>query len=546
MRSGIAGTNIVSASSAGIYQYNQPGPAVPGIMLDKSPVAIAFNPVTNRLYVAEMEFLGNSIKNYTVAVIDVSGRIINNLPIPNNSSYTFGMSYGIPIEISPNSIAVSPLSNLIYVSNAITGYVYVIDGRDNALVRKVHLGGFPEALAVDYGPRAPYDTSYVINQFSPTISVIFGTDFENMSFPLANASAIAVDPKTDKVFVASSESNQVSVLDTNGPEILKHIAVDSSPSSIAVNSNIDMIYLLNSGDNTVSVIDPYNDTKLASIPVGNSPSAIAVDPKTDKVFVANSGSNTVSVIDGKHYTVIDNIPVGEKPSSIAVNSNMSLIYVANSQSNTISVINEKTKNVMVDGTFNINPSNSGRIRCNGVEIATNDYVRLDVDTKCEAQANNGYRFISWSEQLGHNSSKTITASTISDSLFSSLLSCLGFKSNDNSTLNVSSYGTFVANFRGVPPPIPPEYSLALVVVILSSVLGWFLPNIASWANARRKRKSLRKYIDIHKDEPELDKLHHPKIMKEITDLYTKGKISEEQYKILKDMISDNPPDANKP
>jgi len=201
---------------------------------------------------------------------------------------------------------------------------------------------------------------------------------------------------------------------------------------------------------------------------------------------------------------------------------------------------------MVEGTFNINPSNSGRIRCNGVEIATNDYVRLDVDTKCEAQAHNGYQFVSWSEQLGHNSSKTITASSISDSLFSSLLSYLGFKSNDNSTFKASSYGHFIANFRAVPPPIPPEYSLALIGVVLSSVLGWFVPNIASWANARRKRKSLREYIDKNKDEPELGKLYHPKIMKEITDLYTKGKISEEQYKILKDMISDNLPDANKP
>jgi hypothetical protein len=49
--------------------------------------------------------------------------------------------------------------------------------------------------------------------------------------------------------------------------------------------------------------------------------------------------------------------------------------------------------------------------------STNQYVLVEFGSQCEAEANNGFQFNSWTEILGHNSSKTITRSEISNSPF---------------------------------------------------------------------------------------------------------------------------------
>jgi hypothetical protein len=93
--------------------------------------------------------------------------------------------------------------------------------------------------------------------------------------------------------------------------------------------------------------------------------------------------------------------------------------------------------------------------------------------------------------LGHNSSKTITTSPVSDS-WTSVLNAIGFL-NDNSTFKISEYGNFVANFRQAPSPIPPEFLLALYGIIVSSIVGWSIPSIFGWIKAKREQARVHRY-----------------------------------------------------
>jgi hypothetical protein len=45
-------------------------------------------------------------------------------------------------------------------------------------------------------------------------------------------------------------------------------------------------------------------------------------------------------------------------------------------------------------------------------------------------------------------------------------------SDASATLTVNRYGTFTANFKPLPPTIPPEFLVLLVGIILSSLFGW--------------------------------------------------------------------------
>ena len=63
---------------------------------------------------------------------------------------------------------------------------------------------------------------------------------------------------------------------------------------------------------------------------------------------------------------------------------------------------------------------------------------------------------------------------------------------DNATiLYTTEFGNFTANFKEVPPPIPPEYWIPLYGVIISTVIGWSIPSIIGWANTKINCKKIK-------------------------------------------------------
>lgn len=129
----------------------------------------------------------------------------------------------------------------------------------------------------------------------------------------------------------------------------------------------------------------------------------------------------------------------------------------------------------------------------------------------------------------------------------SFLDTLGFnpiQNNTSSAFNVIQYGSFTANFDKRPPPLPPEYWGILFGVIVTYLVGtWFIPTIIGWFKAKRQHRSLRKYrkrIDSLNDG-KLDsndiKQKLIKLKSDITHVFEKGKISNQQYGNLKNEIS---------
>ena len=88
---------------------------------------------------------------------------------------------------------------------------------------------------------------------------------------------------------------------------LPAIKVGRNPEDLAVNPKTNKIYVANSGSNSVSVIDGFTDRVERNIIVGSTPDGVAVNPKTNKIYVANSGSNSVSVINGTTNKIVAGI-----------------------------------------------------------------------------------------------------------------------------------------------------------------------------------------------------------------------------------------------
>ncbi len=167
------------------------------------PRAIAIDSVTNKIYVADDSF---------VTVIDGA----------TNSTTNLGVGIG---GSSSYSIAVNPVTNMVYVANKNSNSVTVINGATGSTVATV----------------------------ATTIGV--GTS------PVA----LAVNPVTNMIYVANYGSNNVTAI--NGANnFASTVTVGTEPVAIAVNTVTDIIYVANYGG-AITLINGSNAT--ATLTGGN-------------------------------------------------------------------------------------------------------------------------------------------------------------------------------------------------------------------------------------------------------------------------------------
>ena len=156
----------------------------------------------------------------------------------------------------------------------------------------------------------------------------------------ASPTAAAVNPLTNKIYIANKNTGNVSVIDgaTNGTTT---VPTGANPSFLAVNAVTNKIYVANSNfSGTVTVIDGATNTP-TTVVVGGNPSAVAVNPVTNKIYVANAFGASVTVIDGA-TNATSTVAAGAGPAAVAVNPVTNKIYVANYISGGITVIDGAT------------------------------------------------------------------------------------------------------------------------------------------------------------------------------------------------------------
>ncbi len=157
---------------------------------------------------------------------------------------------------------------------------------------------------------------------------------------------MAVNPVTNKIYVANNSSASVSVID-GAVNTVKTVATGASPFAEAVNPVTDKIYIANNAGSSenVTVIDGLTNSTL-TIPSGITPYSLAVNPATNQIYVAVENSNNVMVIDGATNTAVI-VAAGLAPESIAVNPVTNKIYAANGGSNNVTVIDGATNSVTI-------------------------------------------------------------------------------------------------------------------------------------------------------------------------------------------------------
>jgi len=226
----------------------------------------------------------------------------------------------VPVGTNPSAIAVNPVTNKIYVANCIPpsggiggrgtpGTVTVIDGETNTTTT-VPAGICPIAVAVNPVTNKIYIANFGHRSITcgscfdfGSVTVIDGATNAGVTITDPNAKfpqAVAVNSATNKIYVANNFSDNVTVLDgaTNATTTLTDPNAHF-PFAVAVNSTTNKIYVANQGGLVVLGTNPGNVTVVdgatnaittVADPNAFAPDSLAVNSVTNKIYVANQGS----------------------------------------------------------------------------------------------------------------------------------------------------------------------------------------------------------------------------------------------------------------
>lgn len=291
------------------------------IKVGPEPADIAVNPITNKIYFA-IDQTGE------VAVVD--GR-------------TQKVTRRINIGRFAVAIAVNLLTNRIYASgcgpNACN--IWVIDGRTDKIIARI-----PLAPETDLGIQG-----LAVN---PITNRVYATDADNSTYlvidgrnnriitqvPLFTQPArIAVNPKTNRIYIGGGGFPGVFMIfdgETNAE--LARIPENSSVIGVAVNFRRNLAYGTLDSANQLAVVDGENRQRVVDR-TGAFPGSVDVNLFNNRVYVTNAQGHSVTIIDGKTNRVLQTLQLPAVfPTSVRVNLATGLIYVGDFESDQVFVL----------------------------------------------------------------------------------------------------------------------------------------------------------------------------------------------------------------
>ena len=175
---------------------------------------------------------------------------------------------------------------------AIVILLWAANAAGDQKVTDIPLGASPQSLAVNPGTNKIYVTSNPNSVFvvdAVTHAVVITLTVGNS--PGTGPNGITANTKTHQIYVADYGSNTVSVIDgTNGSYPVHSVAVGNGTAQCCGKRKYQHLYVTNYQDNTVSNQLLDLPETVTTIKTGVGPRWLAVNPITNKVYVAIRGT----------------------------------------------------------------------------------------------------------------------------------------------------------------------------------------------------------------------------------------------------------------
>ena len=211
----------------------------------------------------------------------------------------------LPVGSAPHGVAVDPKGSYAYVANYDNNTVSQVSLTSRTIEETIDVGEGPWGVAVRYDEENSTPIVYVTNYNEGTVSVI-GEDNEITTINVGDYPiGVVVTPDGKYVYVANSEDNTVSIIDTDTNSVTDTLNVGNGPWGIAVGAQGDYVYVANNYSDTVTVIETSDNTIYRTFNVGDGPCGVSAPCNGTFAYVVNQYDGSISRIDTEDDSVED-------------------------------------------------------------------------------------------------------------------------------------------------------------------------------------------------------------------------------------------------
>ena len=156
---------------------------------------------------------------------------------------------------------------------------------------------------------------------------------------LISARAAAFNPNNGKTYLVDARHDALWILNAAAKSSVR-VAVGKAPSAVAVDARRGRVYVADSGDGTVTVVDGQADRVTTKVKAGPHPYVLAVNDATGKVYVTNTFSDLVAEIDGASNSV-EMLKLGSAD-GVAVDRNTNKVFLIGYEGADVKVLDGRT------------------------------------------------------------------------------------------------------------------------------------------------------------------------------------------------------------
>jgi len=269
---------------------------------------------------------------------------------------TTGDSIGvIPDTKGVHGIAIATEFNKGYTSNGRGNNISVFDLKTNQVLKQVNAGTNPDAIFYDDFSKKVY----AFNGRSKDATVIdAATDEVVATIPLGGKPETGVSDGKGKVFVNIEDTGEEVEIDAATYKILNRwkLTGGEEPSGLAIDPKTDRLFIGCGGNHTMIVLDATNGNILGKFPIGRC-DGMAFDPELKQAYSSN-GEGTITVVrelSANKFEFVENIPTEAGARTIGIDTFTHKLYLPTAQLKPVepTAANTNPRPQQVPGTFHV-------------------------------------------------------------------------------------------------------------------------------------------------------------------------------------------------